>query len=426
MKKEKWLLNEIDLWRQSALIDADTAEKLKERYTPNKNINQLIVTFSVIGSLLIGAGIILILAKNWQHLHISLRITFAFLPLVVSQALAVYTVKLKYESLAWRESVAVFMTAAIFTANALTGQIFHLSGDYGTYILVCGLLTLPVIFILNAVSPLAVYYWTILNWAALNHSSANALILLILFSLGALFLFLKLKNDDAKTADARMVYVSWLTVVAGFVFILIMGVMLDCSLLLIVLCYFILLLAVEKLPEQLLLPFKIIGTIGGLVTVAILTYQGMWSYIERSANAGNVMIGIMLVIAVFSAIFIFKRDKLKFIFVITLILLSVMRYIWVINNLVSFDYTFIFSAFSNLVLFVTGVGFIISGVKGFSLTRVNVGMTAVCALIIMRFFDSDMDFFWRGIVFMLLGAAFLIVNLKILRVIKQRKQEPLA
>ena len=420
VKKERWLLNEIDLWRQSALIDADTAEKLRQRYTPKKNINQLIVMFSVIGSLLIGAGIILILAKNWQDLHIALRVTLAFLPLAASQALAVYTVKFKYESLAWRESVAIFMTAAIFAANALIGQIFHLPGDYGTYVLVCGLLSLPVIFILNAVSPLAAYYWTILNWAALNHSSANALILLVLFALGVMFLIFKQRQDDS-----RLVYISWLTVAAGFVLVLILGCILDCSLLLTVLCYFILLLAVEKMPEHLLLPFKIIGTIGGLVTVAILTYQGMWSYIEHSANAGsNIMIGIMLAAALFFAVMVFKQDKLKFSLVAILILLSAARYIWALYKLDDSPYDFILSVVSNLVLLAIGTGFIVHGVKNFSLTRVNIGMAAVCTLIIMRFFDSDMDFFWRGIVFLMLGAIFLLVNLKILRVIKQRKQEP--
>jgi len=312
------------------------------------------------------------------------------------------------------------LTAAIFAANALIGQIFHLPGDFGTYVLACGLLSLPAVFILNAVSPLAVYYWTIFNWAALNHSSANALILLVLFAFGALFLFIKYRQSDA-----RLAYISWLTVIAGFVFVLILGAILDCSLLLTVLCYFILLLAVKKLPEQLLLPFKIIGTIGGLVTVAILTYQGMWSYIERPAYAGNaVMIGIMLAAALFFAIMIFKQDKLKFSLVTIFILLGVMRYIWALYKLDDSPYDSIMSVISNLILLVIGVGFIVHGVKNFSLTRVNIGMAAVCTLIIMRFFDSDMDFFWRGIVFLMLGAIFLLVNLKILRVIKQRKQEP--
>ena len=45
MKKEKWLLKEINLWQQDALIDMETAEKLKNRYALKKNINLLIIMF---------------------------------------------------------------------------------------------------------------------------------------------------------------------------------------------------------------------------------------------------------------------------------------------------------------------------------------------------------------------------------------------
>ena len=133
MKKEKWLLKEIDSWQQLALIEAETAATLRARYTEKKNINFMLVLFSVIGSLLIGTGTILILAKNWSHFPVSLRIGMAFLPLAVSHVLAVITVKAKYESLAWRESVAILATASVFTVIAMVGQIFHLPGDYGVY-----------------------------------------------------------------------------------------------------------------------------------------------------------------------------------------------------------------------------------------------------------------------------------------------------
>lgn len=64
MRKEKWLLNEIDLWIQDNLISEETASVLKDRYSSGKNLNLLMVLFSVIGALLIGTGIILIGAKN--------------------------------------------------------------------------------------------------------------------------------------------------------------------------------------------------------------------------------------------------------------------------------------------------------------------------------------------------------------------------
>ena len=420
MKKEKWLLREINLWQQDALIDIKTAEKLKNRYTLKKNTNLLIAMFSIIGSLLLGTGCIMILAKNWYSLPIFLRAAFAFLPLVISQVLAVFVVKTKYENIAWRESVAILVMASVFTANAMVSQVFHLpDGEYSAYILVCGLLSLPIIFILDAASPLLVYYWAILNWAALERSPLNALILLGLFGLGILYVFLKRKQINAK-----LMYIVLLTITAGFVLTLIMGVILECSLLLAVLCYFVLLLSFEELPEQLLAPVKIIGTLSSLITVAILTYERMWSYKGSFLSTGSgIMIGVMLITALFFTVRIFKRDKLKFLFVITLIFLSLARFIWIIFDLNSTFFALMLTGASNLILLLIGVGFIVSGAKNTALSHINTGMAAVCVLIVMRFFDSDLDLFWRGIVFLLLGAGFLFVNLKILRVKKQIKQE---
>jgi len=420
MKKEKWLLQEIDTWRQRSLIDAETAEALINQYTPKKNINFLIILFSIIGALLIGTGVILIGARNWDYFPLPVRAAIAFFPLVVSQALSVYTVKKKYESLAWRESISILVTASVFAAVALVGQAFHLAGDFGTYVLTCGLLSLPMIYILNAVSPLIVYFWTILNWAALESTPLNALILFGLFALGVLFVFMK-KNEE----NARSVYLAWITVISGFVFVLILGRMLEISLLLVVLCYFVLLISVEGLQRQLLVPFKIIGALGGLVTLAILTNEGMWDMWWRRFSAGSaggiILIGIMLITASIFAIKGFKRDIYKFSFIASLLLLCVVRLIWQISGISL--YSVIYMLIGNLVMLSIGLGFIVHGVKNATLFQTNIGMATICTLIIMRFLDSNMDILWRGIVFLLLGVAFLLVNVKILRSKKQQKQE---
>jgi hypothetical protein len=106
-----------------------------------------------------------------------------------------------------------------------------------------------------------------------------------------------------------------------------------------------------------------------------------------------------------------------------LIFLSLARFIWGIFNFGSTLFTLMLTGASNLIMLSIGVGFIIYGAKNTALSHINTGMAAVCALIVMRFFDSDLDLFWRGIVFLLLGAGFLFVNLKILRAKKQAKKE---
>lgn len=421
MKKDKWIQQEIDKWKNESLISDDVAITLKERYTPKKNTNYLIILFSVIGALLIGTGIILIFAKNWYELPKLMRVVIAFLPLIISQCLSVFTLKCKQNSIAWREAVAILVTASVFTVIALVGQIFHLPGNYGTYVLTCGLLSLPMIFILDAASPLLVYYWTILNWAALDtNNPVNAFILLGLFAMGVLFLVLKRKQ-----VDGRLVYMTWITVIAGFVATLIMGIIFEYSLLLMVLCYFVLLLSVNNLSEKLLPPFKIIGTIGTLITLSILTYRDVWSHAlnDSLGIGGSIMAGCLLLITLFFAIKIWKTDKLKFSFILISVFVCILRYIWAAAHLSIWPYEFIFMMISNVVLLAVGIGFIVHGTKNMNLITTNIGMATTCVLILMRFFDSNMDFLWRGVVFLILGTAFLLVNLRFLRIKKLYKQE---
>ncbi|MCL2122250.1 MAG: DUF2157 domain-containing protein [Clostridiales bacterium] len=419
MNKEKWLLQEIDQWMAQSMIDAETANALRERYTGKKNSGMLIILFSIIGSLLIGTGIILIMARNWYSFPIFLRTALAFFPLIVSQGFAVYVIRRKRNSAAWCESVAILVTSSVFTAMALVSQIFHISNDYASYILQCGLLSLPMIYLLDASAPLIVYYWTILNWAGLTHSPLNAILLLVLFALGCGYIYLK-----RKTVNAKLIYMTWISLSAGFVAVMIIGAMLDSSLLLLVLCYFVLLLSVESLPEPVSAAFQSLGTIGSLVTLAILTYQNMWANVYEVVGAGGaVFAGLMLAVALF---FVFSNQeihKLKKLFILALSVLCILRYIWILMELDYDVYPFVFMLISNITLAGCGVGFIVHGTRHIRLQTTNIGMVILCFLITIRFFDSNMDFLWRGVVFLVLGAAFLLVNLRLARIKKQTKDE---
>ena len=94
MKKEKWLLNEIDRWQSEEIINEETADTLRGMYIRKKSVNVLMILFSVIGSVLIGMGIVLVSANNWWYsLPVSVRTFIGFLPLLVSQGLVFYVFK---------------------------------------------------------------------------------------------------------------------------------------------------------------------------------------------------------------------------------------------------------------------------------------------------------------------------------------------
>jgi hypothetical protein len=268
-----------------------------------------------------------------------------------------------------------------------------------------------------------VYFWAILNWGALEPSAFGPPVLFVLFALGALFVWLR-RNE----ATPRPIYMAWATVAAGYALALIMGIQLDCDLALVSLGTFALLLAAGGLPERLLPPLRAIGALGGIVTTAVLTYRDTWYYWSgaKMTAGGVVMAGALLLATLFFAAVTLKRDRPRFWFIALLLLLCALRFLWTAFALDKEPFDFIFMLISNLAMLLTGVGFIVFGAKNAALLQTNVGMASICALIVMRFFDIDMDFLWRGIVFLLLGTAFLLANRRILRARKRSKQEDAA
>jgi hypothetical protein len=69
----------------------------------------------------------------------------------------------------------------------------------------------------------------------------------------------------------------------------------------------------------------------------------------------------------------------------------------------------------NLYLFVLGVGMLVAGLRNHGLASVNAGMAVLSAVILCRFFDSEISFIVRGLAFIAIGIGFLVVNLLMIR-----------
>jgi hypothetical protein len=70
-------------------------------------------------------------------------------------------------------------------------------------------------------------------------------------------------------------------------------------------------------------------------------------------------------------------------------------------------------------VFLSGVLTIWRGAKNDHLGILNYGLLTITALVVCRFFDSDMSFVLRGILFMLVGGGFFVANYAML---KRRKK----
>lgn len=74
---------------------------------------------------------------------------------------------------------------------------------------------------------------------------------------------------------------------------------------------------------------------------------------------------------------------------------------------------------ANLLMLVIGVIFIVWGSKTLNIPQLNIGMVSLVLLVGTRFFDSSLSLLIRGIVFILLGIAFLGINI----VISKKRKE---
>lgn len=429
MNKEKWILREIEQWVSEGIIDSGTADRIRRLYEKKNNANTLLIIFSIIGSILVGAGIIMISAKNWYDIPVWGRVSIAFIPLIAAQALSVFVLLRRMNSLAWREGVGIFLTLTVFTTIALVGQIFHLPGDFGSYVLVCGLLSMPVIYILNSTSPAVIYIWTILNWTALqdgvDYSAGEygKFWLILLATFIAPYICYRIKNDRF---GARGQLLAWAAAIGGFFGVFFLHMCFDGFVLMMPLAayfsvvYILDLFLYKDALSYAYRPFKIVGWTGNIILLIILSYLGVWGSVDLSDIIDVSIWPYAIIYAAFilAAIWMYhKSDKenveiiMSMNFIITPLLLILSHF--------SDGIIYIIAAIAvNIYLLIVGMSIILKGVSEVSLGYTNVGMIEICFLIILRFFDWELDLLQRGIAFLLIGVGFLCVNWYI---IKKRK-----
>lgn len=75
----KWLLKELELWKDKEIINTESLDKIKKLYTPkHKEAIPPVKIMISIGSLLLGIGLILFIASNWQNINGQIKLLATF------------------------------------------------------------------------------------------------------------------------------------------------------------------------------------------------------------------------------------------------------------------------------------------------------------------------------------------------------------
>lgn len=163
----RWLAEQIPAWEREGIVTADGARRLRERYAAEPQggggLAQMVV--GAVGALLIGTGLIAVLAYNWDDFPRWVRLALALGPLAASQAVSWWVLQKDEAAKPWqRESAALAQTLAAGAATALVSQIYNLPGEWTDLVFWWCVVSVPLAWVLESQAVAIAYLIGIAIW----------------------------------------------------------------------------------------------------------------------------------------------------------------------------------------------------------------------------------------------------------------------
>ncbi len=168
------LEQEIELWLNEGIILPEQKKRILARYRLLKKADEkagpgkLITTFSILGSILVGVGVILFVASNWSAIPKWGRLFIIFLSMLSSYGFGYY---FHYEAKSYPKVGAslILLGSIIFGAGMfLIAQIYHITVHYPNGPLLWGLAVLPLAYLLKFKSLLSLAILVLLIWLGME------------------------------------------------------------------------------------------------------------------------------------------------------------------------------------------------------------------------------------------------------------------
>src|SRR5262249_42223077 len=120
-------------WQRDGIITAANADAIRVRLGPAPSGINIPTMVGILGGLLIAAAFLVFVAANWSEIARPLRFLILLAGTATVYALAIFFDWFGRDHLA---DLSVTVGSLVFgAAIALTGQMYHLSGDFSTGIL---------------------------------------------------------------------------------------------------------------------------------------------------------------------------------------------------------------------------------------------------------------------------------------------------
>ena len=426
----RWLRAELPALVASGTISAENAQAIERYYEASARGSSKVgfVLLAAVGSILVAAGIVLLIAHNWDDFSRPVRSVIAFLPLLAAQALSVFVLMRRGESKAWRECAAIFNVAAVGTAISLVSQTYQIHGSLANFIFVWMLLSIPLVYLMRTTLGAITYLIGAAVWLEARDKMSGfdpiyfwLLLLLVVPYFAALY---RRDRGSRETAGLAIVLAVVAAIGLGYT-----GDFAKANIGILAFAGFfaaVYICGIEFFPAansgRLHLLALLAGVAIGVMTI-VLTFKEPWrhqGYLLWPADlAHGISVAIELffpIAAVALAVWSFVRRSVQF-SVLAAAFPIVAALGWFLagrcprpTDWSQTDCDLWAAILFDVYALGLGVELIARGLRANSTARTNFGLLVISALGIARFFDSDLSFVTRAIGFIVIGVGFLLTN----------------
>lgn len=188
------LQKELVKWQQEGIIQPDTAEQLLLRYPVEKR--SMTQTLAFLGSILVGIGVILFFAANWQNMPRLLKIAVVVLSFTSAYAVGYYLAYIKgnYPKVG---NALILLGSILYGASIwLIAQIFHIEAEAGMGFFLWYLGVIPIAYLFNSSLNLALATVNLVAWFLAGNYPLSLPFLIFPVLLGGTILPLAIKKKD--------------------------------------------------------------------------------------------------------------------------------------------------------------------------------------------------------------------------------------
>ena len=146
----------LEEWVREGLISPESAEILLRRNRAEAGVaadavkRKLLTVLAILCAALLGGGLILVIAHNWDMLSPFWRLSMAYLPLLAGLVFGGFVLRRHDGKPCWCEPAALWIGAAAASAIAIVSQLYQVSGSLNDYLFWLILLCVPQVWLFRS------------------------------------------------------------------------------------------------------------------------------------------------------------------------------------------------------------------------------------------------------------------------------------